>query len=525
MAEDLLSSARETVTALVQAARCCAKYPSGHPRRGETFEFLAIRVANHGDRWGELRLEAQAPRTIAIMGNPVHEDGAPDTPAVAHALIASGIRAITIKGKVPRDELQHLTDIFGRVGNKTSDEDIVSALWRLGLKTVHVEADDEFDRNDATTGAAIVAAQERIEDARAKARELTGDLAGAPPVARDRPTDNPLPPPTEDVKAQLGPQDLNARAFEVTRTALWRADSPLPPELALKVFSELVKRALVGGDLAMAAEFLDRADPEEAPAQAVKVAEKLVSPALVVEIVRWVPHLYSKLAPSGEDAALNLALRCLGHLDTPGVQKVAAAYADTPATGRRPLRRLLSARGAEALEGIVRIADHKNLEIAKDGLAMLAVTPLDAARKAIEKFVNDPTLPRDRLELARGALSHHQQIAPKQSKTTVSAVSQQLCANLRDASRETRLAAARSLAKMRPDTAAFKAIESLVTLPGFPQADEEEQRALLEALTGSGGEGAIKVLDAVAMRTLGLPTSRVCRQMSDGLKKARQAKA
>src|SRR5205807_490542 len=88
------------------------------------------------------------------------------------------------------------------------------------------------------------------------------------------------------------------------------------------------------------------------------------------------------------------------------------------ARGRRP-----PARGPEALEGIVRIADHKNLEIAKDGLAMLAVTPLDLARKAIERFVNDPTTPRDRLELARGALQHHQQLAPKASKTTVSAVS------------------------------------------------------------------------------------------------------
>src|SRR5690242_9873795 len=99
MAEDLLSSARETVTALVQAARCCNKYPSGHPRRGETFEFFAIRVANHADRWGELRLDTQAPRTISVMGNPVHEDGAPDTPTLAHALVSSGVRAFIFKGK------------------------------------------------------------------------------------------------------------------------------------------------------------------------------------------------------------------------------------------------------------------------------------------------------------------------------------------------------------------------------------------------------------------------------------------
>ncbi len=524
MAEDLLSSARETVTAFVQAARCCAKYPQAHPRRGETFEFFAIRATNHSDRWGELRLEAMPPKSLGVMGNPVHEDGAPDTPTVGHALVSCGVRALSLRPKAPRDELQQLVEVFGKLAWKNTDEDIVSALWRLGLKSVQLEADDDVDRNDAQTAAETVAVQERIEDARAKARSLTGDLAGAPPVSRDKVTDEPLPPPAEDVKSQLGLSDLYLRSFDVTRTALWRADGPIPGELASKVFIELIRRVLVGGDLPSAADFLDRADPEEAPAQAIKVAEKL-SPALAVEIVRWVPHLYAKLVPLGEDAALNLALRCLGHLDTAGVQTVAAAYGDTPAAGRRPMRRLLSARGAEALEGIVRIADHKNLEVAKDGLAMLAVTPLEAARKAIEKFVHDPTMPRDRLELARGALQHHQQLAPKQSKTSVSAVSQQLCANLRDPSRETRLAAARSLAKMGPDATAFKAIESLVTLPGFPQADEEEQRALIDALAGSGGDAAIKVLDTVAMRTLGLPTSRLCRQVADGLKKARGAKA
>lgn len=512
------------MTAFVQAARCCAKYPIGHPRRGETFEFFAIRATGHGERWGDLRLEALAPKTIAVMGNPVHEDGAPDTPAVAHALIAAGIRSVTLGAGIAREELQQLAEIFGRIGR--TDEDIVSSLWRTSLWAVQLEAEDEVDKNDPQTAAETVTIHERIEDARAKAREMTGDLASAPPVGRDWAVEAPPPPATsaEESKGQLSPQDLNARAFEVARTALWRADAPVPPELVSKLLVELIRRALSAGDLTTAADLLDRADPEEAPGPAVKAAEKTAA-ALGADIVRWTPHLYAKMAPQGEDAALNLALRCLGHLDTAGVQKAAAAYSETPAAGRRPLRRLLSLRGAEALEGIVRIADHRSLEIAKDGLAMLAVTPLEAARKAIERFVNDPTTPRDRLELARGALQHHQQLAPKASKTTVSHVSQQLCANLRDASREKRLAAARSLAKMGPDPTAFKAIESLVTLPGFPQADEEEQKALIEALAGSGGEGAIKILDAVAMKTLGLPTSRLCRQVADNLKKARGAKA
>jgi hypothetical protein len=524
MAEDLLSSARETVTAFVQAARCCAKYPPGHPRRGETFEFFAIRATSHGERWGDLRLETIAPKTIAVMGNPVHEDGAPDTPPVAHALIASGIRAVTLGAGIAREELQQLAEIFGKIGK--SDEDVVSALWRTGLWAVQLEAEDEVDKNDPQTAAETVTIHERIEDARAKLREATDDPVGSPPVGRDWAVEAPPPAPIalEDAKSQLAPQDLNARAFEVTRTALWRADGPLAPEPASKIVIELIRRALAAGDLPAAADLLDRADPEEAPAPAVKCAER-VTGAVGADIVRWVPALYARLAPQGEEAALNLALRCLGHLDTAGVQKAAAAYAETAVAGRRPLRRLLSARGAEALEGIVRIADHRNLEIAKDGLAMLAVTPLEAAKKAIERFVNDPTTPRDRLELARGALQHHLQLAPKASKTTVSAVSQQLCANLRDPSREKRLAAARSLAKMGPDAATFKAVESLVTLPGFPQADEEEQKALIDALAGSGPEQAIKVLDAVAMKTLGLPTSRLARAVSDGLKKARGAKA
>jgi len=524
MPEDLIASARETVTAFVQAVRCCTKYPPGHPRRGETFELFAIRATTHGERWGDLRLEAAPPRSIAVQGNTVHEDTPLEPLAVAQSLLASGIRSLTLESGIAREELQHLVDIFGRAGR--SDEDVVSALWRLGLWAIQVDAEDEIDRNDPQTAAETVATVERLEDARNKAREMTGELSAAPPTGRDPASDSPPPRPTaiEETRAQLTPSELVARAFEVARTALWRADAPVPPESAAKLVVEVVRRTLANGDFSLAADFLDRTDPEEAPAAALRAAEKATA-ALGAEIVRHVPALYAKMAPQGEDPALNLALRCLGHLDSGGVQKAAVAYADTPLAGRRPLRRLLSARGAEALDSIVRIADHRSLDIAKDGLAMLAVTPLETARKAIERFVNDPTTPRDRLELAKGALQHHQQLAPKASKTTVSAVSQQLCANLRDPSREKRLAAARSLAKMGADPGAFKAIESLITLPGFPQADEEEQKALIDALAVSGGEQAIKVLDNVAMKTLGLPTSRMCRQASDNAKRARGAKA
>ncbi|HZU97424.1 MAG TPA: hypothetical protein VFF73_12055 [Planctomycetota bacterium] len=523
MPEDLLSSARETVTAFVQAARCCAKYPPGHARRAETFEFLAIRATAHGERWGDLKLELAPPRAIVVMGNPVHEDGTPDHPPIAQAFAQSGIRALTLESGIAREELQQLVEIFGKLGK--NDEDIVCALWRAGLWAVQLDADDDIDKNDSITAAETVAIHERIEDARQKARERTDDLSGAPPQGRDWAVEAPPPAPIspEETRAQLTAPDLAPRAFEVTKTALWRVDSPLPPEHATKLFVEVIKRALQNGDLPLSADLLDKADPDEAPTAAVRTAEKTTS-QLGAEIVRCVPSLYVKLAAKGEETALAIALRCLNHLDTAGVQKAAAAYADVPAAGRRPLRRVLSARGAEALEGIVRIADHKNLEIAKDGLAMLAVTPLDAARKAIERFANDPTTPRDRLELAKGALAHHQQLAPKASKTTVSAVSQQLCSNLRDPSREKRLAAARSLAKMGPDNVAFTAVQGLVTLPGFPQADEEEQKALIDALVGSGGDGAIKVLETVAMKTLGLPTSRMCRQAADTLKRARGAK-
>ncbi len=512
------------MTALVQAARCCVKYPAGHPRRGETFEFFAIRATAFGERWGDLRLEALPPKNIAVNGTTIHEDGAPDTPAIASALLSAGIRSLTLGSGIAREELQQLTELFGRPGKV--DEDLVSALWRTGLWAVQLEADDDVDKNDPQTAAETVAILEGLEDARAKARELTDDLAGAPPVGRDWAVEAPPPPPSslEESRTQMAPTELGSRAFEVIRTAVWRADAPVAPDPASRLVVELIRRALAAGDLALAADLLDRADPEEAPAAAVKTAEKSMA-TLGADLVRLVPQLYSKLAPQGEETALALALRCLGHLDGAGVQKAAVAYADTPSAGRRPLRRLLSARGAEALEGIIRIADHKNLDIAKDGLAMLAVTPLDAARKAIERFASDPTTPRDRLELARGALQHHQQIAPKASKTTVSAVSQQLCANLKDPSREKRLAAARSLAKIGNDPTAFKAIEALVTLPGFPQADEEEQKALVEALAGCGGDAAIKVLDAVAMKTLGLPTSRMCRQTAENLKRARGAKA
>ncbi len=519
MPEDLLASARETVTAFVQAVRCGAKYPPGHPRRTETLEFFSIRATSHGERWGELRLDAVPPKALAVQGTTVYEDSATDGPAIAKAFVTAGIRSLTLGSGVAKEELQQLIDIFGKAGR--SDEDVVSALWRLGIWAIQVEASDDLDTGDSETAAV----RKQLEEARAKAR-AADDLAAAPPEGRDEVLEAPPPQPLalDETRAQLAPGELHARAFEVVRTALWRADAPVAAEHATKVLVELVRRTLQLGDLAMAADFLDRADPEEAPPPALKAAEKTTA-ALGGDIVRHVPALYSRTATQGEDAALGLALRCLGHLDSAGVQRAAVVYADTPAAGRRPLRRLLSARGAEALDSIVRIADHKNLEIAKDGLAMLAVTPLEAARKAIERFVSDPTTPRDRLELAKGALSHHQQIAPKASKTTVSAVSQQLCANLRDPSREKRLAAARSLAKMSGDQGAFKAVEALVTLPGFPQADEEEQRALIEALAGSGGEQAIKVLDQVAMKTLGLPTSRMCRNAADALKRARGAKA
>jgi hypothetical protein len=517
MPEDLLASAKDTVAAFIQAVRCGVKYPPGHPRRTETLEFFTIRATNHGDRWGELRLDAVPPKAIAFKGTTVYEDGAPDGPPIAKAFVSAGIRSLTLGSGIAKEELQQLIDIFGRAGR--SDEDVASALWRLGIWAIQIETDDDLDSGDSE----VAAVKKHLEEARAKAR--ADDLVATPPEGRDEVLEAPPPQPLalEETRAQLAPGELHARAFEVVRTALWRADAPVAAEHATKILIELLRRTLQIGDLAMTADFLDRADPEEAPPSALKAAEKTTA-ALGGDIVRHVPALYARTATQGEDAALGLALRCLGHLDSAGVQRAAVVYADTPAAGRRPLRRLLSARGAEALDSIVRIADHKNLEIAKDGLAMLAVTPLEAARKAIERFVSDPTTPRDRLELAKGALSHHQQIAPKASKTTVSAVSQQLCVNLRDPSREKRLAAARSLAKMSGDQTAFKAIEALVTLPGFPQADDEEQKALIEALAGSGGEQAIKVLDQVAMKTLGLPTSRMCRNAADTLKRARGAK-
>src|SRR5580704_3471906 len=182
MPEDLLSSARETVTAFVQAARCCSKYPVGHPRRAETFEFLAIRATAHGDRWGDLRLEVQPPKAIVVMNNVVHEDAA-DAPPIAQAFRAAGIRSLTLETGVAREELQQLVEIFGRAGK--SDEDAVCGLWRAGLWAVQVEADDDIDKNDAQTAAETVAIHERLEDARARARERTDDLSGAPPVGRD----------------------------------------------------------------------------------------------------------------------------------------------------------------------------------------------------------------------------------------------------------------------------------------------------------------------------------------------------
>src|SRR4051812_24121956 len=127
MPDDLVTSARDTVSSLVQAARCCAKHPPGHPRRTESFEFLAIRATNYGERWGELRLEVVPPKALAVMGTPVHEDDGADGLPLAHAIMGAGIRSITLGVGIAREELQQLTEVLGRAGH--GDEDIVCGLW------------------------------------------------------------------------------------------------------------------------------------------------------------------------------------------------------------------------------------------------------------------------------------------------------------------------------------------------------------------------------------------------------------
>jgi hypothetical protein len=521
VAENQASAARETVAALVQAARSFVKDGAGHPRRAETFEAFATRATTYGERWGELTLDVEPPASLAVPGlGSVHEDA--DLPLAA-ALVAAGVRKLTLGQGVAREELQTLTEVISRAGS--GDEDLVCALWRAGLWAVNVEAEDASDQIDEAALAAAAATHERLREARVRARTpgSTEDLnAAQPPIGREWAIEAPPPPPStlEESKTQLAVDDLGVRALEVTRAALWRADAPIAPETASRLYVEVVKKALYAGDLDTVARLLERCDPPEAPGVAIKAAERTVS-TLGRDLVRLVPQLYAQRAPQGEDAALAVALRCLEHLDAKGVEAAAFAYPDVPPSSRRPLRRLLTGRGAEALDAIIRLADHKTLEVAKDGLGMLALIPLEGARKALKRFVDDPTTPRDRLDLARNALAHAQAVAPKANKASLS---QQLVQNLRDPSREKRLAAARSLSKLGPDPQTFAAVDGLVGLPGFPSADEEEQKALIDALAAAGPQQAIKTLDGLAQRTVGLPTNRLARAAIDGIRKAGSVK-
>src|SRR5437764_4230374 len=110
MGDDQLSSVKDAVEALVQAARTFAKYPAGHPRRGETFELFAVRATAFGERWGDLRLDFEK-RGITALGATVWTDK-PEHPPVLGAALAAGVKAVTLGSGVAREELQPLVEVF-----------------------------------------------------------------------------------------------------------------------------------------------------------------------------------------------------------------------------------------------------------------------------------------------------------------------------------------------------------------------------------------------------------------------------
>jgi hypothetical protein len=532
MGKDHVTPARETVASLVMAAEAIRSEAPGGPRRAEAFERLLRSAENYGSRWGDLVLEVKG-STLEVEGAVVHEDESDGT--LAGPLAACGVRKLTIGSGVAREELESLAQVMSRAGE--GDEDIVCWLWRAQLWAVTVEAEDDSDHDEPATVASVAAIAEALADQRKRARtEPQGALAAAPPVGRDLVPEGPPPEPGAGDLARsqaLPPEDLLKRVIEIVRAGLWRSGTLVAAEDAARIVADLARRALEKQDLALVADILDRADPPEAPAVALKAGEKLAqlaSPALVQEV----PALYAKVAEAqGEDAALAFALRCLGHLDSQGVQAAASAYADVPAQARRPLRRLLSARGGEALEAVMRLAEHRSLEVAKDGFAILAVIPLEKARQALERLSKDPATPRDRIELVRAAHEHALSLAGKKSAPPRAGASPAappsragmiatLVQNLRDPSQETRLAAARSLAKLGPDPKAFEAIDALVKLPGFADADGPEQDALITALSSSGGERAIRSLELLVQRTLGLPVHALARAALENAKNSRK---
>lgn len=541
MGRDQLSPAKDTVASLVDAANAFRNAPPGSPSRAEPFERLVKQAEVYGERWGDLALDVEG-GTLSIPDGVVHDDAesAGQEPFAA-ALSECGIRRLTLGTGVAREEIETLVNVLSRAGR--GDEDVPSALWRAQLWAVTVDAQDDDGPRDSEAAARTRAFLDRFHELRERARAPgPGVLSASPPVGRDLVPEAPPPEPAagEQAKTQaLPPADGLKRALEVTRSALWRQGATLPPELGGKLFHEIARRALEKQDLQLAADILDRADPAEAPAPALAAGERLAQLSSQ-EIVRAVPHLYAQVAEAqGEEIALSLALRVLGHLDSQGVLAAANGYADLPSNARRPFRRLLSARGGEALDAVIRLADHQAFDVAKDGLAILAVIPAEAARKALEKFAKDPTTPRDRLDMVKGAYEHALSLAGKQGgrapapaaaapaanpAASKAAMAATLVQNLKDMSRERRLAAARSLAKLGLEPKTFEALDQLVALPGFPDADGEEQQALLDALVASGGERSVKPLELLAQRTLGLPVCKLARNALEQAKKAKGGK-
>src|SRR5579871_4527917 len=162
--DEQISSARETVTAIVETVLSIQRDPPGHPRLIETFETLANLAAAFGERWGDLRIDV-SPEALSVHETVVADDPEGAAP-LARSLRGSGVRALTLGSGIAREELQSLVDILARAG--TGDEDTVSALWRAGCWAITCEAED--DQDEPATQAQVDALLERLASVREQAR-------------------------------------------------------------------------------------------------------------------------------------------------------------------------------------------------------------------------------------------------------------------------------------------------------------------------------------------------------------------
>lgn len=459
------------VQALLNAKKMAKLYQKNNPMYGKAIETLYAKVSDIFQQTGDIVLRTE-PQALLSDDEPVYTSSEQHD-NLAFLFFKEGLRELTFKREVTREELEEFLDIISRDEKELLDHDIVSLLWDRNFTNIkHVVDEGVFIEDDGYESQATQKALEQStpQDQLMAAYRDAFTAEDVTPLTIETPSESDF----EDVRIQLE-RDAEIRLYKIINILfelIWQAGDREELQQMTTIMKTLVGYLVNNGNIENLIDILKKIsmslEDEELPEETKASLKEVVHHAGSPDIVRAMGPYIDSHAEVDEELLDEFA----GYLETNAIQSFIELLGELKNfSARKMVMHVLTLLGRRDVKVLLDGLADRRWYLARNIILIIRqIGDMDAAYQLLTKVRHADARVKTEVLKTIGDLKLLQAVSF-------------LNESLKAEEQPVRMAAVRALGHLRDEQAKQILIQHIKENKAFINKDYEEKRCFFEVLS------------------------------------------